>query len=328
MPRLDRFAPTATRFTRAFAGAPTTFPALPQVLTGSYFPESRTAPGLTGLLDGVAPEATRAIVGDALAAAWIADEHPGFGTVVRTARGARDLTSDALRFLTALGRCSTSLYVHYGRTDDTPRRSVMRRTGTDEARIAAIDRAVARLLRGVTRRGRLEDTVVMVVGMPGAAPDDADATSLRDAALHVPFLARFPGTPPGERSLPVGTIDVVAFCARRHGRTPSRATAACSLVRGAAAADGSFSRAGHGRRRPAADGALVDAELVPASPTAPARSTISRPTPTSAATSARPRPKRAPSDGRSTASGVGSPRAAISFACSRTAAIRCRTSSR
>ncbi len=238
MPRLDRFAPTATRFTRAFAGAPTTFPALPQVLTGSYFPESRTAPGLTGLLDGVAPEATRAIVGDAAAAAWIADEHPGFGTVVRTARGARDLTSDALRFLTAFGRCSTSLYVHYGRTDDTPRRSVMRRTGTDEARIAAIDRAVARLLRGVTRRGRLEDTVVMVVGMPGTAPGDADAASLRDAALHVPFLARFPGIPPGRTvDTPVGTIDVVATVRAATSRTPSEGDgeSLLPLVRGAAA---------------------------------------------------------------------------------------------
>jgi hypothetical protein len=266
MPRLDRFAPTATRFTRAFAGAPTTFPALPQVLTGSYFPESRTAPGLTGLLDGVAPEATRAFVGDALAAAWIADEHPGFGTVVRTARGARDLTSDALRFLTASGaarRRSMSTTAHRRH----PRRSVMRRTGTDEA-LAAIDRAVARLLRASRgadgsktrsswwsgcRMPRLTTPMPVATRrraarpVPGALPRDTAGANGRHAGRHH-----------RRRRHRARRHEPDAVRGRRRKPAPARSR------RGRARRpDPLRAHGGHGRRCPAADGALVDAEARP-----------------------------------------------------------------
>ena len=268
-------------------------------------------------------------------AAWIAGEHPGFGTVVRTAHGARDLTSDALRFLTAFGRCPTSLYVHYDRTDDAPplgRCTVPEPTRCGSERSIAPSRA---LLRGVTRRARLDDTVVLVVGTPGTAPGDAAAASVRDAALHVPFLARIPGTPPGRTvDTPVGSIDVVATVnAAFTRRTPPEGDgeSLLPLVRGAAAPADRILFA-----RTEATAAGVPLQMVRSS-TRKLVHDVAAGTRALYDLTADPDERRdlgttapeARTLGRAL-DGVRSrlAEAAISFACSRTAAIRCRTSSR
>ncbi len=211
LPGLARGSTGAIRFTNAFAGAPSGLLALQQLLTGSLFPESRTVPGLAGLIGGIAPEATRSVVGaDPAAAAWLAGQEPGFAAVMPVPSDARAVTSAALRFLTAAGRCPTVLHVHYGATQEP---------GHASARHADLDRAIARLLRGVTHRARLDTTTIVVGGLPAASSADA-AAPLRENALRIPLLIRASGMPPGRTvDVPVGTVDVLPTITAAGGGT-------------------------------------------------------------------------------------------------------------
>ncbi len=257
-PHLDAFAAGATRFTAAFAGGPKTVPSVPQILTGTYFYWHRSEPGLAALVgsDGVP---SRAIVNNPYVAAWLRGERPGFQAVTAGELDARAITSVALRYLTAAGRCPTVLYLHYLDTH-TPyhapprwaRRFIDRRAtttvgltfddvtgawqdkyqGADRQRIidlydgsiAYTDRQLGRLLRGLSRRHRLDRTVVVVTADHGEELWDHrkffHGQSLYDELLHVPLLIRLPDAGHGRVVEDVvSSVDIVptiAAAARRQ----------------------------------------------------------------------------------------------------------------
>lgn len=229
-PYLDAFAADATRFAAAFTGGPKTIPSVPQILTGRYFYWHRPARGLAEILgDGTVP--SRAIVNNPYVGSWLRAEQPGFDAVHAGELDARAITSAALRYLTAAGRCPTMLFLHYLDTH-TPyraparfaRRFVDRTAATtigltfddvtrawqdqygvaDRQRIvdlydgnlAYTDRQIGRLLRGLARRGRLADTLVVITADHGEELWDHrkffHGQSLFDELLHVPLLVRWP----------------------------------------------------------------------------------------------------------------------------------------
>jgi arylsulfatase len=256
-PRLDAFAAEATRFSAAFAGGPKTIPSIPQILTGRYFYWHRPT---RGLADVLGPEETpsRAIVNNPYVAGWLRGEQPGFDAVHAGELDARAITTAALRYLTAAGRCPTALYLHYLDTH-TPyhappryaRRFIDRHAATtigltfddvgrawqsaygdaDRQRIvdlydgslAYIDRQIGRLLRGLARRGRLDHTLVIITADHGEEFWDHrkffHGQSLYDELLHVPLLVRLPTLGHGRVvDDVVGTVDLVPTIAAAMGR--------------------------------------------------------------------------------------------------------------
>ncbi len=256
-PHLDAFAAGATRFAWAFAGGPKTIPSVPQILTGRYFYWHRPTRGLASLLgDGAVP--SRAIVNNPYVGSWLRGERPGFDVVEAGELDARTITSTALRYLTAAGRCPTALYLHYLDTH-TPyraparfaRRFIDRRATTTigltfddvtsawqqryeaadrqrivdlyDGTIAYTDRQLGRLLRGLARRGRLDRTLVIVTSDHGEELWDHrkffHGQSLYDELLHVPLLVRFPEVGHGRVvESIVSTVDIAPTVAATLGR--------------------------------------------------------------------------------------------------------------
>ncbi len=247
-PHLDAFAADATRFAAAFTGGPKTIPSVPQILTGRFFYWHRPSRGLPELLgDGAHP--SHAIVNNPYVASWLRGAQPGFDAVqAGDALDARAITSAALRYLTAAGRCPTMLYLHYLDThtpyrappryarrfidpnaptkvgltfDDVTRAWQERYDAADRQRIidlydgnlAYTDRQVGRLLRGLAKRGRLDRTLVVITADHGEELWDHrkffHGQSLYDELLHVPLLVRWPAFGHG-RVVPdvVRTVDV------------------------------------------------------------------------------------------------------------------------
>ncbi len=247
-PRLDAFAASGARFTAAFAAGPKTIPSIPQILTGTYFFRHRDAPGLTALL---APGlgTSRAVVNNPYVAGWLGAERPGFQSVVAGDLDARAITSAALRWLTATGRCRTALYLHYldthtpyhaparwarrfidrsaattvGLTFDDVTGAWQNRYGPADRRrivdlydgaIAWTDRQLGRLLRGLERRGLADRTVVVVTADHGEEFWDHGrffhGQSLYDELLHIPLLVRIPNGVPGRvADALVSSVDIV-----------------------------------------------------------------------------------------------------------------------
>jgi len=263
-PRLDAFAADATRFTAAFTGGPKTIPSIPQILTGRWLYWQRIAHGLPELL-GEGGTSSRAIVDNPYVASWLRAEQPGFDAVHAGDLDARAITSAALRYLTAAGRCPTVLFLHYLDTH-TPyraparwaRRFIDRHAATtigltfddvtgawqdrydapDRQRIvdlydgnlAYADHEIGRLLRGLARRARLDRSLVVVSADHGEELWDHrkffHGQSLYDELLHVPLLVRWPD---------VGHGRVVDALVRSVDLVPTIAEA---LRHTAAAADG------------------------------------------------------------------------------------------
>ncbi|MBI3767371.1 MAG: sulfatase-like hydrolase/transferase [Deltaproteobacteria bacterium] len=256
-PYLDRFAADATRFAAAFAAGPKTIPSIPQILTGTYFFRHRTTPGLAALLGPGRFERSRAIVNNPYVASWLGGERPGFQSVVAGDLDARAITSAALRWLSAAGRCRTALYLHYLDTH-TPyhappryaRRFIDRDakttigltfddvTGTWQNRygdvdrtrivdlydgsIAWTDRQLGRLLRGVARRSRADRTIVVISADHGEELWEHGhffhGQSLYDELLHVPLLVRVPNAPRGRVVEDlVSSVDIVPTIAAAAG---------------------------------------------------------------------------------------------------------------
>lgn len=256
-PHLDAFAAGATRFASAFAGGPKTIPSVPQILTGHYFYWHRAERGLAPLL-GDGTVASHAIVNNPWVASWLRNEQPGFAAVeAGDTLDARAITSGALRWLTAAGRCPTALYLHYLDTH-TPYRAPKRfarrfidrhaetsvgltyddvtrawQQGYSEAdrqrivdlydgTIAYTDRQLGRLFRGLARRGRLDRTLVIVTADHGEELWDHKqffhGQSLFDELLHVPMLVRFPDVGHGRVvESVVSTVDVLPTVASVMG---------------------------------------------------------------------------------------------------------------
>lgn len=231
-PHLDRLTAQGTRFTAAFSAGPKTIPSIPQILTGTYFFRHRDTPGLAALLGPERFELSRAVVNNPYVASWLAGERPGFDGVVAGDLDARAITSAALRWLAAAGRCRTALYLHYldthtpyhaparyarrfidraatttvgltfadvagawqGRYDAADRKRIV---DLYDGSIAWTDRQLGRLLRGIDRRGLAARTIVVVTADHGEELWDHGhffhGQSLYDELLHVPLLVRIPG---------------------------------------------------------------------------------------------------------------------------------------
>jgi arylsulfatase len=280
-PYLDGFVTDATRFTRAFSAGPKTIPSIPQILTGAYFFRHRATAGLGALLGSGRYESSRAVVNNPYVAAWLQGERPGFDTIVAGELDARALTGEALRFLSAAGRCRTALYLHYLDTH-TPYRPPRRYarmfvdpnaattlgltfadvTAAWQDRLAAADRqrvadlydgAIAwtdhqlgRLLRGLARRGLLDRTLVLVTADHGEELWEHrqffHGQSLYDELLHVPLLVRFPSVGHGRVvDELVSTVDIVPTIAEAAGLPPAPGDGT-SLLALAAGATGAAGR--------------------------------------------------------------------------------------
>ncbi len=260
-PYLDAFAANhATRFASAFSGAPKTIPSVPQILTGLYFPHLREQAGLTTLLGAGRFQLSRAVVNNPHVTRWLGNEQPGFQTLVAGELNARAITSEALRFLSAAGSCRTVTYLHYLDThtpyrpppryarrfidphaptvigltfDDVTGAWQGRYASADRQRIADLyasaiawtDRQLGRLFRGLARRGRLADTVVVVTADHGEELWDHGwffhGQSLYDELLHVPLLVHVPGLGNGRvvDDL-VSTLDILPTVAEAAGLPP------------------------------------------------------------------------------------------------------------
>jgi len=247
-PRLDAFAARASRFTAAFSAGPKTIPSVPQTLTGSIFYRHRDTPGI-GFLGPHKLETSRAVVNNPWVALWLPTEQPTFNTVVSGELDARAITSEGLRWLTAAGRCPTALYLHYLDThtpyrpppryarqfidpnakttvgltfDDVTGAWQDRYEGADRQRIidlydgaiAWTDRQLGRLFRGLTRRGLLDRTMVVVTADHGEELWEHGkffhGQSLYDELLHVPLIVHAPGQREARQVNDLAsTIDVV-----------------------------------------------------------------------------------------------------------------------
>jgi arylsulfatase A-like enzyme len=263
-PYLDAFAASATRFTHAFAAGPKTIPSIPQILTGTYFFRHRATAGLSALLGPGRFPSNRAVVDNPHVAAWLQGERPGFDTVVAGELDARAITREALRFLSATGRCRTALYLHYldthtpyhpplryARMFVDPRAATTlgltfadvtaawqhRLAAADRQRVADLydgaiawtDRQLGRLLRGVARRGLLDRTLVVVTADHGEElwehGNFFHGQSLYDELLHVPLLVRFPSAGHGRVVEDlVSTVDIVPTIAEVTAIPPRAGT--------------------------------------------------------------------------------------------------------
>jgi arylsulfatase len=276
-PRLDAFAAGATRFTAAFAAAPKTLPSIPQTLTGRYFPEPGDAAALATLLGPERYDVSRAIVNNPFVSRWLDGQTPGFQTrIAGDELDARAITSEALRFLTAAGRCRTALYLHYldthtpyrapprfarmfvdasaqttiGLTFDDVTGAWQQRYGEADRRrivdlydgaIAFTDRQLGRLFRGLARRGRMANTLVVVTADHGEEFWDHGqffhGQSLYDELLHVPLIVR---SPQGGHGRTVGdvvsTVDVLPTILESAGFPPATADGVSLLPQAAGSA--------------------------------------------------------------------------------------------
>jgi arylsulfatase len=259
-PHLDAFAADATRFAAAYAAAPKTIPSIPQMLTGRYFPAHGGEGALAALVGPEGVAASRAIVNNPYVDRWLAAQEPGFDTRIAGELDARAITSDALRFLTAAGRCRTALYLHYlephtphqsparyarrfidpsaattvGLTFDDVTGAWQGRYGPEDRRriidlydgaISYVDRQLGRLFRGLATRGRLEDTVVVVTADHGEELWDHGeffhGQSLYDELLHVPLIVRLPRQGHGRVVADVvSTVDVLPTMLAAAGLAP------------------------------------------------------------------------------------------------------------
>ncbi len=268
-PHLDAFGADATRFTAAYAAAPKTIPSIPQTLTGRYFPAHGPVAALAPLLGPGRFGRRRAIVNNPHVSRWLDAQEPGFDVRTTGELDAHAITSEALRFLSAAGRCRTALYLHYlephtpyrpparyarkfvdlakpttlGLTFDDVTAAWQGRYGAvDRQRIvdlydgtiAFVDRQLGRLFRGLARRGRLDDTIVIVTADHGEEfwehGQFFHGQSLFDELLHVPLIIRLPRA--GRAHIVddvVSTVDIVPTILDAAGFPPAT-TDGLSLV--------------------------------------------------------------------------------------------------
>ncbi len=112
-PYLDRLAAESLLFLNAFSSAPKTIPSVPQLLTGSYFPDQVRTASLMELLDRAGFSSTRAIVNNPYVAAWLQQRGQALRTVVASELNAREIGRLALDWLARRRGEPFFLFLHY-----------------------------------------------------------------------------------------------------------------------------------------------------------------------------------------------------------------------
>ena len=132
-------------------------------------------------------------------------------------RPATDVNRDALAWLDTVGDAPFFLFVHYMEPHAPYRPPEPERARFPQDRyqgeIAAADRALGELLSAVEQRGRLRDTLVIVVADHGESLGEHGELThgifLYQSTLHVPLIAAGPGVPPATVvETPVSLVDV------------------------------------------------------------------------------------------------------------------------
>src|SRR5712692_5881333 len=232
-PALDAFARTATVFTRAYAQAPITTVSHATLLTGLYPPSHhvdqfgaplasslpyvpellkrqgyRTAAFVGSLVldprNGTAPGFDR---GFDVYDAGFRLRLPGENRYQTLERRGDEVAARGLRWLGqgspaghASGRAPFFLWVHLYDPHDPydPPADLRRRFASApyDGEIAAVDRAVGRIVSGLSPAIDRETLIVVAADHGEALGDHGEATHgvfLYDATLHVPLLVRLPG---------------------------------------------------------------------------------------------------------------------------------------
>jgi arylsulfatase A-like enzyme len=104
-----------------------------------------------------------------------------------------------------------------------------------DAEVAYLDRQLGRLLRRLTDLGRLEDTLVLIVGDHGQALGENDffghGARFLEPVVRVPLLLRRPGQSEGARvSQPIETVDLMPTVAELMAFDPPVGLSGRSLV--------------------------------------------------------------------------------------------------
>jgi len=250
-PVIDALAARGVRFADAMAPSPITLPSHTSLLTGLDPLRHRVrhnglfalSPGIETLAERLASAGFRtgAFVGSVvlarrygLARGFERYTAPGYretpGVLFLGERPAEDVNRDALSWIDTIGDESFFLFVHYMEPHSPLRPPEPERTRFAEdlyqAEIAATDRALGDLLDGLRARGRLDETLVMLVADHGESRNEHGEIShgifLYQSTLHVPMIAAGPGVIPGRvETAPVGLVDVTPTLIEAAGVPPS-----------------------------------------------------------------------------------------------------------
>ncbi len=229
-PRLDALAARGTLFEQAYSPAPMTLPAHASLMTGLLPPEhGARVNGLHRLADDVPTLAERLSAEGfrtgAFVAAFVLDEQFGLARgfdvydddltdayeqvvseQLSVYRPGEHVVDSALAWLDSLGDDPFFAWVHlydahfpwhpHGGGDDDA-------AGTYEGEVAYADAQLGRLLDDLRARGRLDDTLVVVVADHGEGLGDhgelEHAYLLDEEVLHVPLVIAGPGVAEGAR---------------------------------------------------------------------------------------------------------------------------------
>jgi choline-sulfatase len=254
-PVIDALAARGLRFADAMAPSPVTLPSHASLFTGLEPLGHRVrhnglhalSPEIETLAERLADAGFRtgAFVGSVVLAeryglgrGFERYTAPGYqqktGVLFVGERPADEVNDDALGWLDSIGDASFFLFVHY-MEPHAPRPAPPRLGGDPyQAEIAAADRGLGTLLDGLRARGRLDETLVIVVADHGESRSEHGEIShgifLYQSTLHVPMIAAGPGVIPGRvETAPVGLVDVAPTLIEAAGLAPVAATDGVSL---------------------------------------------------------------------------------------------------
>lgn len=237
-PVVDALARGGVRFSDAMAPAPLTLPSHATIFTGAdplrhgvrhnrlftlsdralTLAERMAAAGFrTGAFTGSVVLAERTGLGQGFER--YSSPRPGGapGLFFLGERPATEVNRDAIAWLEEIGDAPFLLFVHYMEAHapyEPPEPARSQHPGDAyQGEVATADRALGELLGWLKQRGRLADTLTMVVADHGEAlREHGEVTHgifVYQSTLHVPFVAAGPGIPP-DRVIeePVGLVDV------------------------------------------------------------------------------------------------------------------------
>jgi arylsulfatase A-like enzyme len=235
-PALDRIAAEGALFEQAFAAVPLTLPSHATLFTGLFPPKlgvrdnagAPLAPEFRTLAEilGERGLATGAFVSSAVLApgrgldqgfgAYSTGASPSCAGSPRARRSADRVVDDAMAWMTERGSAPFFAWMHFYDTHRPYRLpDEFARSYADPyaAAIAFEDAQIQRLLDGLEALGRLDDTLLVVVGDHGESlgdhGEDSHGILIYQEALHVPLMMRGPGIVPRRVSATVRVADVM-----------------------------------------------------------------------------------------------------------------------